>query len=65
MRNKTLWIVLDKHGNLVNWHTANREEEGYEVHRTKRLAAGAAFKDEKVCRATITWEQGSAAERGY
>ena len=43
------WAVIYREGGkIVNWRSEPDGEEGLEIHRTRRLAKGAAFKGEKV-----------------
>jgi len=48
------WAVIGEDGKVVNWKSlAPDGEEGLEIHRTRRLARGGAFKGERAVRVEI------------
>jgi hypothetical protein len=51
-----LWAVVSKKGVLINWRSkVEPMDEGFEVHRTKKAAKGAAFSDERVVQIKVIW----------
>lgn len=48
-----VWAVVDEHGKIVNWSCMSDNEEGLEIHRTKRLAKFARMAGERVVRVEI------------
>lgn len=53
---KTVWLVLDPQGNPVHYSSADGQDQGYEIHKTRKIAKSFAFNNETVKKATITWE---------
>jgi hypothetical protein len=47
------WALVDEHGKFVNWESLLDGDEGFEIHRTRKLAKGACFAGERVVRVEI------------
>ena len=56
---ENFWAVVDKDGKIVIWSSIFSREEGLEIHRTRRLAKGACFKQdgEKVVKVKVIHEK--------
>jgi hypothetical protein len=49
-----LWAVVNSDGEVVSWKSMTDGEEGWEIHRTKKLAEGARMAGERVIKVRIT-----------
>ena len=49
----TVWVLVDKRGELVKWNSLAGGDEGLEIFRTRNLAKGARMKGERVKRAQL------------
>jgi hypothetical protein len=54
------WAILDSTGKLIFVLENCQGEECAEIYRTKELADGCAFSDEKVVPITISWSKSRA-----
>lgn len=50
-----VWILVNADKSLVSWKCKTDDEEGLEIHRTRKLAQGAKMAGEKIRKATLIW----------
>lgn len=47
------WALVDERGKFVNWDSLIDGDEGFEIHRTRKLAKSARMAGERVVRVEI------------
>jgi hypothetical protein len=56
-RSRKLWAVITRRGSIVHWKSHCDGEEGYEIHRTQKIAESYRMKQdgERVVPIMVSW----------